>query len=86
MIKRIIKETLHNGKEQYLVQSNSIPFIEALWTTDTVTMISDNGNEVYADAVFNSLEEAQRFCGLKPDAERVIKREIIAYNQYESKL
>lgn len=30
MAKRIIKETLHNGKEQYRVQSNSIPFIEAL--------------------------------------------------------
>lgn len=80
MAKRIIKETLHNGKEQYLVQCNSIPFIEALWTTDTVTMILDNGIEVYAAAVFDSLEEAQRFCGIKPDAERVIKREIITYN------
>lgn len=79
MAKRIVKETLHNGKEQYLVQCNSAPFIEALWATDTVPMISDNGTEIYVDAVFNSLEEAQRFCGIKPDAERVIKREIIEY-------
>lgn len=80
MIKRIIKETLSNGKEQYLVQSNFIPLIEALWTTDTMTIILDNGAEVYVDAVFNSLEEAQRFCGIKPEAERVIKREIIEYS------
>lgn len=80
MTKRIVKETLHNGKEHYLVQSNFIPVVEALWTTDTVKIISDNGTEVYVDAVFDSLEEAQRFCGIKPDAERVIKREIIAYN------
>lgn len=80
MTKRIIKETLHNGKEQYLVQSNSIPFIEALWTTDTVTMISDHGTEAHADAIFDSLEEARRFCGIKPDAERVVKREVIEYS------
>ena len=80
MTKRIVKETLHNGKEQYIVQSNFIPVVEALWTTDTVKIISDNGTEIYVDAVFDSLEEAQKFCGIKPDAERVIKREVIAYN------
>lgn len=43
-------------------------------------MISDHGTEVHADAIFDSLEEAQRFCGIKPDAERVIKREVIEYS------
>lgn len=80
MAKRIVKETLNNGKEQYKVEECLIPFIGTLWTTDTVTIISDNGTEVHLDAVFDSLEEAQRFCGIKPDAERVVKREIIEYN------
>lgn len=79
MIKRIVKETLNNGKEQYRVEECLIPVIGTLWETATVTIILDNGTETYVDAVFNSLEEAQRFCGIKPDAERVIKREIIAY-------
>lgn len=79
MVKRIVKETLNNGKKQYRVEVCLIPFIGALWTTDTVTIISDNSTEVHLDAVFDSLKEAQRFCGIKPDAERVIKREIIEY-------
>ena len=80
MAKRIVKETLNNGKEQYRVEECLIPFIGTLWTTATVSIILDNGTEVHAEAVFNSLEEAQRFCGIEPDEERVVKREIITYN------
>lgn len=79
MAKRIVKETLNNGKEQYRVEECLIPFIGTLWTTATVPIILDNGTEIHTAAVFDSLEEAQRFCGIKPDAERIIKREIIAY-------
>lgn len=79
MAKRIVKETLNNGKEQYRVEECLIPFIGTLWTTATVSIILDNNIEAYADAVFDSLEEAQRFCGIDPDEKRVIKREIIEY-------
>lgn len=80
MAKRIVKETLNNGKEQYRVEECLIPFIGTVWTTATVSIILDDAIEAYADAVFDSLEEAQRFCGIDPDETRVIKREIIAYN------
>lgn len=79
MSKRIVKETLNNGKEQYRVEECLIPFIGKLWKTATVTIFLDNCTEASADAVFDSLKEAQRFCGIKPDEERVIKREIIEY-------
>lgn len=79
MAKRIVKETLNNGKEQYRVEECLIPFIGTLWTTAIVTIILDNGAETHAEAVFDSFKEAQRFCEIDPDEERVIKREIIAY-------
>lgn len=84
MAKRIVKETLNNGKEQYRVEECLIPFIGKLWTTSTVSIILDNGIEAYADAVFDSLEEAQRFCGIEPNKEIVIKREIITYKYNEN--
>lgn len=79
MAKRIVKETLNNGKEQYRVEECLIPFIGTLWTTALVYIVLDNGTETYAEAVFDSLKEAQIFCEIDPDEERVIKREIIAY-------
>lgn len=79
MAKRIVKETLNNGKEQYRVEECLIPFLGTLWTTATVSIILDNNIEACADAVFDSLEEAQRFCGIKSDKEIVTKREIITY-------
>lgn len=84
MAKRIVKETLNNGKEQYRVEECLIPFIGTLWTTATISIVLDNDTEAYAEAVFNSLEEAQIFCGINPDEERVIKREIITYINNEN--
>ena len=60
MTKRIIKETLHNGKEQYLVQSNFIPVVEALWTTDTVKMISVEGVSPTTETIQNGTYKVQR--------------------------
>lgn len=81
MVKRIVKETLNNGEEQYRVEECLIPFLGKLWTTATMPIILDNGTETYTDAVFDSLEEAQRFCGIEPNEKIVTKREIITYKE-----
>ena len=75
-MKRIVKETLKSGKVQYRVEKNTTFFglIPCEWHTCTVTIPFGFG-EVSCEAVFNTLEEAQKFCGV--DSNPVINREII---------
>lgn len=75
-MKRIVKETLKNGKVQYRVEKNTMFFglIPCDWYTCTVTFSSDFG-DVTCEAVFNTLEEAQEFYGINNNP--VIEREVL---------
>lgn len=75
-MKRIVKETLKSGKVQYRVEKNTTFFglIPCEWHTCTVTIPFGFG-EVSCEAVFNTLEEAQKFCGVNPNP--IVNREII---------
>lgn len=75
-MKRIVKETLKSGKVQYRVEKNTTFFglIPCEWYTCTVTIPFGFG-EVSCEAVFNTLEEAQKFCGVNPNP--IVNREII---------
>lgn len=77
-MKRIIKETLQNGKVQYRVESNRMFFglIPCGWYTCSTMYISNSGVEVSCDAVFDTLREAQIHCGIDPNP--IIEREIVS--------
>lgn len=75
-MKRIIKETLDNGDIQYRVETNRCFFglFKCKWHTDTC--IHFYGDiEIRCAAVFNTLREAQIYCGIDPNP--VVKRQII---------
>lgn len=76
-MKRIVKETLKSGKVQYRVEKNTTFFglIPCEWHTCTVTIPFGFG-EVSCEAVFNTLEEAQKFCGVDPNP--VVNREVVS--------
>lgn len=76
-MKRIVKETLKSGKALYRVEKNTTFFglIPYKWHTCTIAFPFGFG-DVALDAVFNTLEEAQEFCGI--DTDPVISREVIS--------
>lgn len=78
-MKRIIKETLKDGSTKYRVESNRTFFglIPCKWYTCTITIPYGFG-DVQCDAVFNTLEKAQRFIGI--DTNPVVNRTIVEYN------
>lgn len=75
-MKRIIKETLKDGSTKYRVESNRTFFglIPCKWHTCTITIPYGFG-DVQCDAVFNTLEKAQRFIGI--DTNPVVNRTIV---------
>lgn len=66
-MKRIIKVTRQNGEVEYVVEKKTWIFG---WTTDTIHV-----DDIACDAVFGTLEEAQRFIGI--DTNPIIKREVV---------
>ena len=79
MGKRIIKETMGDGRVRFRVETNRLfGIIPIKWTTaiDLVT-IDDFGTECSFLAVFESLSDAQRFCGITPKQDKVVKREVL---------
>lgn len=78
MAKRIVKETLGDGRVLYRVETNRLfGFIPIKWTTDidflTTGLFCDNG----FPAVFENLSDAESFCGIIPNSDKVIKKEIL---------
>lgn len=66
-MKRIIEEKRQDGSVSYVVETKNFIFG---WHTDTVY------HELCPlDAVFDTLEEAKRFCGI--DINPVVEREIL---------
>lgn len=77
MAKRIVKETLGDGRIRFRVETNRLfGFIPIKWTTDLDVVTIDN-TESSCLAVYENLEDAQRFCGITPDSEKVVKREVL---------
>lgn len=76
-MRRIVKETLKDGKVQYRVETNRRLFglIKSKWHTDT-TPVGMDEYITEIGAIFNTLEEAQRFCGIDPNP--IISREIVS--------
>lgn len=60
-MKRILEETLSNGEKRYCVQSNTLFGIPIKHWHNVSIEVDD---VIKADAVFNTLEEAQEFLGL----------------------
>ena len=79
MAKRIVKETLRDGRVRYRVETNRLfGFIPIRWTTDLdFYTIDDYGTECSFLAIFDNLSDAKRFCGILPNKEEVIKREVL---------
>lgn len=76
MSKRIIEETLSDGKVQYRVETNRTFFglIKTDWHTDSYTVdLGTYSFEKYA--VFATLGDAQEYCGI--DRNPVVKRTLI---------
>ena len=76
-MKRIVEETLQNGEKQYRCQSNRRFFglIIGDWYTMTTHYYFGGSEEITCNAVFSTLEEAQRFLGINPNP--VVKKEVI---------
>lgn len=75
-MKRIVKETFKDGKVQYRVETDRCFFglIKCGWHTDT-TPVGMDEYITEIGAIFNTLEEAQKFCGIDPNP--VVNREVI---------
>lgn len=78
-MRRIVKETLSNGDTKYRVETDRCFFglIKCKWYTDTVTIPMFAG-DITVLAVFDTLREAQIYCGIDPNP--VIRKEIIKDN------
>ncbi len=75
MAKRIIKETCKDGTVQYRVETNKNFFgFRTKWHTCKYT-VGYNQYEATVDAIFNSLEDAEKYCGIDPNP--IINREIV---------
>lgn len=74
--RRIVEETLKDGKVQYRVEAKTTIFgyVWNDWHTD-VALLVRNGMDIHLDAVFHSLAEAKIHCGINPNP--IVKREII---------
>lgn len=71
-MKRILKEIHKDGKCRYRVESNRIlGFIPSKWRTCTYEVWGGS-----ADAVFDTFEQAQRFCGVELNP--IVEEEIAA--------
>ena len=79
-MKRIVEETLANGKKQYRVEKNTRFFglIERNWYTDTY-FIGEPGAGTHVDAVFDTLDEAEIFVFGKPKSKEIVNRKVIVY-------
>jgi hypothetical protein len=77
-MKRIVEETLANGKKQYRVQSNKRFFglISCDWYTIDIP-VGGIGWDAMVPAVVNNLEFAQRIAFGKTSGEKVIETKII---------
>lgn len=77
-MKRIVEETLANGKKQYRVETNKRFFglITCNWYTDTY-YYGEPGVCATLDAVFGTLEEAEIHAFGKRKSDKIIDRKII---------
>jgi hypothetical protein len=77
-MKRIVEETLANGKKRYKVQSNK-KFFELItcdWYTISIPYVGD-GWDAMVPAIFNDLESAQRVAFGKSSGEIVVETKVI---------
>lgn len=68
-----------DGRVRYRVETNRLfGLIPIKWTTaiDLVT-IDDFGTECNFLAIFDNLEDAQRFCGITPQKDKVVRKEVL---------
>lgn len=73
MAKRIVEETLENGKTQFKVETNRNFFgFKTKWHVCTTTISTVYGDSVYK-AIFPTLEEAQSYIGV----ELVSKKKVV---------
>lgn len=73
MAKRIVEETLENGKTQFKVETNRSFFgFKTKWHVCTYTSLSVYGDSV-CKAIFPTLEEAQNYIGV----ELVSKKKVV---------
>lgn len=70
-MKRVVKETKGSGEIIYTVE-------ETGWFSDHYKMSYQDTEFGFFPAVFSTLEEAQRFAGITPASDKIIKREVIA--------
>ena len=77
--KRIIKETFDDGTVQYRVEVFRKPlfFWKGYWVTDTYS--DPFGYGVTLEAVFDTLEEAERHVFGHLKSNEIVKREILNY-------
>lgn len=65
-MKRIVEETLEDGTKQYRVETNRLwGFIPIKWTTDLCYV--GYPYDIHVSAIFSTLKEAQRHCGIDPN-------------------
>lgn len=73
MAKRIVEETLQNGKKQFKVETDRNFFgFKTKWHVCTYTILSVYGDSV-CKAIFPTLEEAQKYIGV----ELVSKKKVV---------
>ena len=72
MAKRIVEETLQNGKKQFKVETNRRFGFKTKWHVCTTTISTVYGDSVYK-AIFPTLEEAQSYIGV----ELVSKKKVV---------
>lgn len=76
-MKRIVEETLKDGKIRYRVESNRIFFglIPCKWHTCTVHYSNEYCYDISCNAVFDTLKEAEIFADIETNP--VIKRVVL---------
>lgn len=76
-MKRIVEETLKDGRIRYRVESNRTFFglLPCKWYTCTVYINNEYSYDIACDAVFDSLKEAEIFADIETNP--VIKRVVL---------
>ena len=79
MGKRIIKEIMGDGRVRYRIETNRLfGLIPIKWTTAIESVPIDGfGTECNFLAIFDSLEDAQCFCGITPKKDKVVRKEVL---------
>ena len=77
-MRRIVEETLADGTKQYRVEKNTKLFglIKTDWHTDSY-LCGEPGCAALFNAVFATLDEAERFAYGRPKSKEIVNRKIL---------